>query len=221
MPDLFGSVTRDEMEAMIYRHHYTHSIPSGKSHYFHCAGAIVVFSIPANPYVAGWLLGYEPSSVWELSRLWAPDGHEKNTLTRAIKLATTQFSILENADALISYADPNVGHHGGIYRAASWVYLGPTEETRYYRDASGKVVARRSFHSGNKKYLIKSEIEAEGFTEQKMPGRYRFARGLTYQARKAIQERAKQVSGENTAGTTSRARGGASASLQLSSRDSQ
>ncbi len=187
MPDLFGSTSTFEMMDILKRHHYTHSVPAGKSHYFNCAGTIVVFSIPANPYVGEWLLGYK-APVWELSRLWAPDGHEPNALTKAISLAVSQFMVFDNPEAIISYADPNVGHHGGVYRAASWVYLGPVEEARYYRDADGQVVSRRAFHSGDK-HLIKAEIEAMGYTEEKMPGRHRYARGLTSKSRSAILKR--------------------------------
>ena len=213
MPDLFGSVTRDEMVAAIERNHYSRSVPSGKSHYFDHGAAVVVFSIPANPYIARWLLGYEPASVWELSRLWAPDCHERNLLTQAIARSIVRLRAIENVDALISYADPNVGHHGGVYRAASWSYLGPVEESRYYRDTHGTVIARRAFHSGDK-HLVKSDIEAMGYTEEKMPGRHRYAHGLTPKARKAIQKRAGQVSSRDTVGTTDRAGGGSRAPLQ-------
>ena len=212
MPDLFGSTSTFEMMETLKRHHYTHSVPSGKSHYFNCYGAIVVFSIPANPYIGEWLLGY-PGSVWELSRLWAPDGHDPNALTRAIAQATKLFNVFDSPEALISYADPNVGHRGGVYRAASWVYLGQVDETRYYRDASGTVIARRAFHSGGK-HLVKSEIEALGYTEEKMPGRLRFAKGITYRAAKAIAKRAEEVSSRDTVGTPDKARGGSSTPLQ-------
>jgi hypothetical protein len=190
MADLFGETTRDEMMRTIEQHHYTHSVPAGKSHYFNCAGTIVVFSIPANPYIGEWLLG-SAAPVWELSRLWAPDGHAPNALTRAISMAIKQFQKFDTPEAIISYADPNVGHHGGVYRAASFVYLGDVEETRYYRSPTG-VVARRSFHSGSR-HLIKSEIEALGYTEERMAGKHRYARGLTPRARKAIAGKASRA----------------------------
>lgn len=188
MADLFGTISRDEMIKIIEQNHYSRCVPAGKSHYIPIDNAIVVFSIPGNPYIAGWLLGYEPASVWELSRLWAPDGHELNLLTRAISQATVLLRKIEKIDALISYADPNVGHHGGVYRAASWTYLGPVEETRYYRSPSGTVVARRAFHSGST-HMQKAEILAAGYTEEAMPGRHRFARGLTRRARAAIRRK--------------------------------
>jgi hypothetical protein len=82
------------------------------------------------------------------------------------------------ADALISYADPNVGHKGGVYRAASWVYLGQSEESRAYRGPDGQILSRRKFHSGSKS-MTKAEILSKGFTQLKLPGKERFAKPLT------------------------------------------
>jgi hypothetical protein len=92
---------------------------------------------------------------------------------------------LEAPDAVVSYADPNAGHHGGVYRAASWVYHGKSEEVRTYRGKDGTTVARRAFHSG-KRSLRKSEIEALGFVEEKLPGKRRFVRALSKMAKRAI-----------------------------------
>src|SRR3990167_7486553 len=102
----------------IIAYHYTHSFPTGKSITYEYENAIVVFSIPSNYMLNRWL----GCTVWELTRLWAPDGHRANLLTEAISAAISEFKGLKLADALISYADPNAGHSGGVYRAASWVY---------------------------------------------------------------------------------------------------
>lgn len=170
----------------VRQRHYTHSVPSGKSWWYEVDEAIVVFSIPPNPFVSTYLLGV-PNKVLELARLWAPDGHDRNLLTRAISVAVGRLRAETRAyDALVSYADPNVGHEGFVYRAASWLCLGPCEESRYYRDAAGQVVSRRKFHSGNR-HLKKAEIEALGYEEIRRPGKIRFARPLTRQARRAIQ----------------------------------
>lgn len=165
--------------------HYTKSVPSGKSTYITYGSVIVVFSIPANRNISRWLLGRD-NVVWELSRLWAPDDHAPNLLTQALAAATRLFrQMYPEVEALISYADPNVGHLGGVYRAASWKYMGQCEENRAYRSASGDVVSRRAFHSG-RKALRKAEIEALGFVQLKMPGKHRFAKGLTRRAKKQI-----------------------------------
>lgn len=173
--------SREAAIKTIRENHYTRSVPSGKSYYFYFESAIVVWSIPANKNIARFILK-GPGKVWELSRLWAPDGHDRNLLTRAISAAVRELRRVENPDALVSYADPNAGHHGGVYRAASWEYHGRSEEVRAYRSPDGLLVSRRAFHSG-RKCLRKAEIEALGFKEEKLPGKERFIRRLTRIAR--------------------------------------
>ena len=181
---LLSGPDRDEAIETIKANHYTHSVPSGKSHYVAFESALVVWSIPANKNIARFVLG-QAGNVWELSRLWAPDGHEKNLLTRAICAAVKWIERLERPDALVSYADPNAGHRGGVYRAASWVYHGRSDEVRTYRAPDGRTMARRAFHSGGKG-MKKAEIEAMGYAELKLPGKERFVRPLTKRARRAI-----------------------------------
>lgn len=179
---------RDAAKAAVLANHYTHSWPSGKTHAFAFEDAFVVFSIPANYMVARWLT-CSTNRVWELTRLWAPDGHRKNLLTEAISDAVRQFRQLGVADALVSYADPNAGHSGGIYRAASWTALGQSEEVRAYRAKDGQIVSRRKFHSGSRG-MRKAEILALGFSEMHLPGKLRFARGLTAAGKAAVRKKA-------------------------------
>jgi hypothetical protein len=168
---------------LIMRHHYTHCFPSGKSQLYLFEEAILVFSIPANPCLDRWL----GCKTWEFSRLWAPDGHKPNLLTQAISYAVKEFKQLKLADALISYADPNVGHCGGIYRAASWVYLGQSEETRAWSDGFN-ILPRRAFHAGES-HSNKAQIEAQGFVQLKLKGKLRFAKGLTKLGCSAVRSR--------------------------------
>jgi len=42
---------RERAADLIRRHHYTHTVPSGKSYYVAFGDAIVVWAIPANPYI--------------------------------------------------------------------------------------------------------------------------------------------------------------------------
>jgi hypothetical protein len=168
----------------IKKFHYTHSVPSGKTHYVACDEAIVAWSIPANNRVAKSILGWD-GIVWELTRLWAPDGHAPNLLTQAISAATDVIRALERPDALVSYADPNNGHRGGVYRAASWIHQGASTETRAWRAPNGDVVPRRTFHSG-KSFLRKPQIEALGYTQIEVAGKERFVKPLTRKARKVL-----------------------------------
>lgn len=175
---------RDWAKKLIADNHYSHCVPSGKSHYVFFDGAIVVWSIPANKNIAGFLFS-QPVVCWELSRLWAEDFHAPNLLTQAISFGIKTLRTAEpSVEALVSYADPNAGHLGGVYKAASWVYHGQSEESRVYvRD--GQSVARRAFHSG-KKSLKKSEILALGYEEKKLPGKHRFVKCLTKRARRSL-----------------------------------
>lgn len=178
---------RDWAEEMVTKNHYAHSVPSGKSHYFLVGDAIYVFSIPANQHIGFFLLGND-RPVWELSRMWAPDGHT-TILTAGLAEAISGFRRCEpTVVALVSYADPNQGHEGGIYRAASWVYTGQSDEGRAYLSEEGQTVPRRKFHSGDKA-MVKAEIEAQGYTQVAAPGKHRFAKGLTAASRKVIARR--------------------------------
>lgn len=184
---LTGDARRAAIEQICARH-YTQSFPSGKTHIFAFGPAFIAYSIPANPYVAKWLLGMpsQGNPVWELTRLWAPDGHDANLLTQALADSVSALRRIEPAiAALVSYADPNVGHRGGVYRAASWVQLGQSEEARAYRTADGRIIARRAFHSGST-HMTKAQIEATGAVQLRLPGKLRFAKGLTRKTRKAI-----------------------------------
>lgn len=178
-------VDREWAVRAITDHHYTHSVPSGKTHYFLFQDAVVAFSIPANHNIAKFLFDRR-TVVWELSRLWAPNGHRPNLLTQAIKTATAGLLRIEPAvEALVSYADPNAGHSGDVYRAASWTYAGVSSEGRYYVGPDDQPVARRKFHSGSKG-LTKAQIEALGYQQVKRPGKVWFVRGLTKRTRREV-----------------------------------
>ena len=177
---------RDWAKFVFRTWHYARSVPSGKTHYVFHDPVFFAFSIPANKNISKFLIG-EPNRVWELSRMWANDGHKKNALTQSLKKAVQTFQSLEpDALAIVSYADPNVGHDGGVYKAASWIATGQSEEGRYYRAENGQVVSRRKFHSGGK-HLTKAEIIGLGYVEANLPGKIRFAKGLTRGARKRLQ----------------------------------
>lgn len=172
---------------LVRDNHYSHSVPSGKSVWVRVADAVMCFSIPANKNIAAFLHGC-PMETWELSRLWAPDAHEV-VLTRALSLGVRIFRESQpTVMSLVSYADPNAGHHGGIYRAASWLYTGQSSDGRYWRGPDGDTVPRRKFHSG-RSFLNKSEIESLGYEQLNLPGKHRYVRGLTKRSKKVLRRR--------------------------------
>jgi hypothetical protein len=102
-------------------------------------------------------------------------------MTEAISFAVKAFHRLELADVLISYADPNVGHGGGVYRAASWIALGQTNTSEVYRDKDGRLVTWRMIRHRQKRKTL-----ADGYERLYLPGKHRFARGLTRLGKQAI-----------------------------------
>jgi hypothetical protein len=189
------------------RGHYLQSVPTRPVMYFEHDGAVVCFAVPANRNISTWLLG-KPNSVLELSRLWAHDGHAPNLLTKALGAAISELRRKHpQCEALISYADPNVGHNGNVYRAASWVDLGPVKESRYYRDANGKPVSRRAFNG--RIPCRKSAIEAAGYSEEQARPKRRFARGLTRSARKLIDIKVREANHDCQSPTLTKLNSGA------------
>lgn len=184
--ELLGA-ERKQAEQLIIARHYTRSIPSGKSHYLGYEHAVVVWSIPANYNLGKFICGWD-ARVWELARLWAPDGHRANLLTEAIAAGVRWISRRERPDAVVSYADPNVGHRGGVYRAASWLFHGQSDESRGYVDADGNILARRAFHSGGGSGMTKAEIEAAGYQQVHRDGKLRFVRPLSKRAAAAVRQ---------------------------------
>lgn len=147
----------------------------------------MVWSHPANYNAARHFLpGLDDPIVFELTRLWAPDGHARNLLTMAISEAVTILKAQEpGVDLVMSYADPSAGHSGFVYRAASWIETERSEEVRAWRrkDGTGPILPRRAFHSGST-HLNKPAIEALGYIQLKLPGKHRFVRPISRRAKR-------------------------------------
>jgi hypothetical protein len=197
LPALLLNGDRRAAEAVIRAFHYTKPVPSGKSYYVVCGEALVVWSHPANYNAARHFLpGLDDPIVFELARLWAPDGHARNLLTMAISEAVTILKAQEpSVDLVMSYADPSAGHSGFVYRAASWIETGRSEEVRAWRrkDGAGPILPRRAFHSGST-HLNKPAIEALGYIQLKLPGKHRFVRPLSRRAKRLYSGRREETS---------------------------
>lgn len=173
-----GPMPRAEAREIICASHYLRSFPSGWTYCYHHEGALVVFSIPANKNLGTYLFD-GTVEVRELARLWAPDGHAANLLSSAMSAACRSLRHDTQCEAVVSFADPNQGHHGGVYQAASWIYTGQSEETRVYRTPDGLTVSRRSFHSGSTS--IKPHL-----TPVRMEGKHRYVKCLTRTSRRLL-----------------------------------
>lgn len=107
---------------------------------------VIVFALP--PKQTNKRYGAE---TWELARLWIDDCVPKNAETfligRAVRYIKRHH---KEVGCLVSYADPSVGHHGTIYKAANWKCDGRTDDERksprvdYGCAVTGKKYSRRS-----------------------------------------------------------------------------
>lgn len=138
-----------EAALLVGQYHYSHKLPAGMSKVIglHASGglfgdlgpmvACVCFG-PANVY-------WESSACLELRRMVrVPDVaiSLSGLVAVACRLLRSQ-----GLPLLISYADPEHGHHGGVYQACSWHYAGPAGETRGGFAYDGRVYHRRAWKS--------------------------------------------------------------------------
>lgn len=73
------------------------------------------------------LTGAKPSDVITLARLWLDDRLPQHSETRVIGIILRDLKRSRRWKAVISFADPVVGHTGTIYRASNWLYAGRTD----------------------------------------------------------------------------------------------
>ncbi len=113
--------------------HYSQCLPAGK---LVKVGAwengkfigVVLFGRGANNRMAS-AYNLEQDEACELVRI-ALKKHE----TPVSRIASLAMRFLNKQSAglrlIVSYADPSQGHHGGIYQAGNWIYLGRSQAQR-------------------------------------------------------------------------------------------
>jgi hypothetical protein len=91
---------------------------------------------------------------------------------------------------IISFADPNQGHHGGIYQAGNWLYAGKTSPSKQYFDKFGRQWHPRMIKptgwtvvNGIKRKCLKPDQ----CTSISVPGKHRYLYPLTKEMHAKIQ----------------------------------
>lgn len=83
---------------------------------------------------------------------------------------------------IVSYADPDAGHHGGIYQAGNWVYTGPSS------------TAIKVFYKGkwsHKKTVDDAGVNQSSLAKKRVPGKHRYLMPLDDEMRAKIAPLAK------------------------------
>jgi len=118
------------IRGLIEREHYSRSCPPVASRAFgvfvrdRLEGAVVISN--GSAHARALLLAGRPDDVATLSRLWLSDDLPKNAESRVLGIVVRTLRRERRYKALVTFADPEAGHDGGIYRAAGFTYLGTT-----------------------------------------------------------------------------------------------
>jgi hypothetical protein len=161
---------------LIMAHHYTRRRTADPMHVFLLREhgetvAAAVFTAPVNRYFG--------KGAVELARL-----------VRTPECTTPMTSLLshcarwlkQNTELLfmIAYADQTVGHHGGVYQAASFDYVAESKGSTQWRHAeTGRIVSGRSFDQSGDAYK-------QGFERMRTGKKYLYVRPLKLNRKKIM-----------------------------------
>lgn len=93
---------------------------------------VVLFSKGAAPALPG-SFGVKHTEIVELTRVALRDHegiHTSQIVTAAVRWLRAGSPDLR---VIVSFADPQQGHHGGIYQAMNWTYTGTMDAKEYFR----------------------------------------------------------------------------------------
>ena len=116
-------------------YHYSKCVPQGKSVKLGVWEnkkfiGIVLFSRGASPFLFK-KYGLNQKQGCELTRI-ALSKHEA-PVSKIVSICVKKLKkFLPDLQLILSYADPMQNHHGGIYQASNWIYVGKTESNRFY-----------------------------------------------------------------------------------------
>ena len=168
--------------AAVKRWHYLGTMPRSKNVYLGVwedgrFRGVVVVGMGSGNSTNGKAYGLAKSfDLAEVERIClAP--HHKVAVSRVLAIASKMVKRQSpGLRGLVSYADPSFGHHGGIYQAAGWIYVGQTPPSSLYHDASGTHHQRCISKTGLKKQFKRyvRVVKIGTLTEVKTPGKHKY-----------------------------------------------
>jgi hypothetical protein len=188
-------LSTQEASGFVRSWHYSGSAPGGLSYYGLLSDKrlVGVAGVGAGSYPgvakSVWSLG-DSTNTKELRRLVTLNGLEANAgsffLSRVIK------HLDPSVEVLVSFADAGAGHHGGMYQASNFLYLGETSASYHYVNANGFFVHKRKPWDAAR-IAGRSETEQallEGLTRVDDPPKHKYAYAVSARARKELQQSA-------------------------------
>lgn len=173
--------------------HYSKSLPTPPCNFVGVwEGAkfvgVLIFSRGASDSL-GSPYGLTSTEICELTRV-ALRKH-KTPVSRIMSIAF-RFLTSHNPGLklCVSYADPNEGHHGGIYQASNWLYSGKTSPDYKYQDKQGRLWHSRQVSvTGLKKQYGEYRKAPKTSECKKIPiqGKHRYLYPLTAEMKAKIE----------------------------------
>lgn len=179
-------------KAACERWHYSSTIPTppllnvGVWEHGKFIGA-VIFGRGANNNL-GKPYGLQTTEVCELVRVALAE-HDA-PVSRILAIACKLLANAQRVRLVVSFADTNEGHHGGIYQAAGWLFSGTTPPSYKYRDARGREWHQRQVSvSGTKPQYGEMRAVAKISECTKIPqlGKHRYLMPLDPEMRARIE----------------------------------
>ena len=158
------SATTEMISYACKKYHYSKTAPNGRKMAFAIFEeeqfiGVILYSLGSNPQIAK-PFGLEQGQVIELTRIALKD--HKNYVSyyigktlKIIKHKSPRVKII------VSYADKDLqNHHGGIYQATNWLYLGVSESNSFEYYWKDKWTHTRTLnnYNKNKEQYLKSKL---------------------------------------------------------------
>lgn len=135
------SIEHATAAALIAAHHYLGTLPKAVQRNFGLfVDGVLVAAACYGPCHSAKL----PEGFLELRRLVKHPEYEISLST--FLSATLRTLKVEGVSAVVSWADPSAGHHGGIYQATNWIYTEPYSYNwnSHFRRPDGSIVDHRA-----------------------------------------------------------------------------
>ena len=200
--------SHDAAKYAVEQWHYSRAMPKSKLakigvwERLKFIGAIV-YGSGACPQIAD-PFGLKRVEVAELVRV-ALRKHE-SPVTRCIAISLRiLWTSMPGLRLIVSYADPEQGHHGGIYQGGNWVYCGETEPTEWFEVCgTGQRIHSHVYRRGRRGRATRDK--AAGLIRSVKVVKYKYLMPLDDDMRKQIEplrkpypKRVRSVDGDTSA----------------------
>ena len=179
----------------VTRWHYSRRMPRGAKLYYAAFErdrfvGVLIFGVGVGKGTP--ISGIDSRHALELQRV-ALREHDA-PVTQFLSAAIKRLKRHHRVRLLVSYADPYHGHHGGIYQAGGWTYVGSTGPSVAYRAPSGELKHSRVVTPTgyNRQFgAVKRAWRSDVFERVRLPGKHTYLFALDRSTRRAVAAMAK------------------------------